>query len=876
MRGNLLGLFFLLKYCMCDNVQNFDGDIRDFVVGNSKLYVLTDRRLHQMRHDLFLEKTKDFNATHPNVTLLVPFESNGTLITCGTSNGGYCEVLDLNDITNSIYWEPLSTVPQPNEKSIAIIVDSSPNGPYVLVVKKEFSEKDFFSIVTLWNTLNSQRGSIFTKIGDGDTPYIHITRDVEFIDGFQIILLKLSYLFLNAQSDYGWQAFALRLNNDRTKDGIQENIYGTILKCCNDKSRPVLVASALISSDKAVIWTGVFSAQNDPEDTALAVYNLSNFDYKLKDICSQRNKPCPSKNDPTHEPVAVVLKYKSMSSVAADRSESWIVLFIGTKDGQIIKVVLDEKFSPGCPTVLYRSDDDQKVLPRMHLDPIDNKHIYIALKNQIRRVPVVQCKHSSLRDCRAALDPLCGWCVETRRCSTQDECLISSWISFPNNFIQKPLLSFQVADKSSREMTLHLTLSLDSTQNPAIFSCTFTTAGVNLCDRSDPAIIFPNCSCDFSDQLLSSGGLEISATVTVENQKITETLMLKNCPTITENSQVASYAQCVQCVSAGCHWSSSVKRCDWTHGPEPQLHIQDVCKDLHSDTDYKEPEILSIEPNRVSFHGRNNVLLRGSSLGSVTKIRIQGDLDCFPKESPVFERSSDSLKFHVPPSKTKGTAKVCAVTDDDRCHGNSIITYSSQPSCTEIQPKVTWRSGGRKIHVQGNNMEFVESIIVHPSNKELKPQYNTSSKVKCPYYAHIWLKDLWFYTHPYDGNGLITLMLKVGNVILDCASLTHQPDPEFIGFTTTHMDNDVLVTIKKNADQLNLSMNEVKVSGVDGEDEYECVLEEISSQTITCLIKGALISVESVTIRVGKSFSLTMGQSSSKYLFCIRPQDTSG
>ncbi|XP_073724086.1 plexin-C1-like [Misgurnus anguillicaudatus] len=857
MKGFSLALLTPLNYCICDDVQNFDGDIRDFVVGNSKLFVLTDRRLHQMTNNLSVEKTKDFNATHPNsVTLLVPFEANGTLITCATSNGGYCEVLDLNNITNRIYWEAKSSVPQANEKSIAFIVDSNPNkihnGAYLLVGRKNF--------VALWSTLDSQPGSLFSPSDDGSH---QLRRYVEFIDGFQIILLKLSYLFLNAKTESGRQAFALRLNNaKRKKKDILKSITGTMLKCCSDESRPVLIASALISSDKAVIWTGVFSAQNDLEDTALAVYDLSNVDDKGKDFCFS-GKTC--KLSSQVRDVAVVFKYKSMSSVAAVRSESWIVLFIGTKDGQLIKVVLDEKFSPGCPTVLYRSDDDQKVLTKMHLDPVDNKHIYIALKNQIRRVSVVQCvKHSSLRDCRAALDPLCGWCVETRRCSTQDECLISAWISFPNNSIQKPLLSFQVAEKSSREITLHLTLSLDSTQNPAIFSCAFTTAGVNLCDRSDPAIIFPNCSCGFSDQLLSSGGLKILASVIVENQKITETLMLKNCSSITDNSTTTSYTQCVQCISAGCHWSSSVKRCDWTQEPEPQLQIQNVCKDVHYDTDYKVPEILSIEPNRVSFHGRNNVLLTGRNLGSVIKIRIQGDLDCFSKEFPVFDRSSDSLRFHIPPSETKGTLKVCVVTEDYRCHGNSNITYSSQPSCTGIQPKVTWGSGGRKIHVQGNNMEFVESIIVHPSSKEIKTQYNTSSK------------DLWFYTYPYDGNGLINLMLKVGNVTLDCASLTHQPDPEFIGFTTTQMDNDVLVIIKKNADQLNLSMNEVKVSGVDGEDEYDCVLEEISSQTITCLIKGALISVESVTIRVGKSFSLTMGQSSSKYLFCIRPQDTSG
>lgn len=59
--------------------------------------------------------------------------------------------------------------------------------------------------------------------------------------------------------------------------------------------------------------------------------------------------------------------------------------------------------------------------------------------------------------------------------------------------------------------------------------------------------------------------------------------------------------------------------------------------------------------------------------------------------SPVFDRSSDSLRFHIPPSVTKNAAKVCAVAVDGRCHGYSIITYSSLPSCIGIQPKVTWK-----------------------------------------------------------------------------------------------------------------------------------------------------------------------------------------
>jgi len=116
MRGYLLGIFVvpLLKHCICGDVVNFDGDIKDFVVGKSKLFVLTDHRLHQMRLDLSEEKRKDItNATHQNiVNILLPFEDNDTLITCGTFSNGYCEVLDINDITKSIYAESILIGPK--------------------------------------------------------------------------------------------------------------------------------------------------------------------------------------------------------------------------------------------------------------------------------------------------------------------------------------------------------------------------------------------------------------------------------------------------------------------------------------------------------------------------------------------------------------------------------------------------------------------------------------------------------------------------------------------------------------------------------------------------------------------------------------------
>ncbi len=295
MRGHLLGILVLLKYCICGDVLNFDGDIKDFVVGNSKLFVLTEHRLHQIKHDLHEEKRKDItNATYHNrVNILVPFDANGTLITCGTFEDGYCEVLDINDITNSIHYESNILVGlRQNEKSVAFIA-----GKFLLVGKMDEDAKpqdSLFSAVTLWSTSDSQPGGIFTRTAEISDAIIQSTvRDVEFVDGFQRVSPSESYLFLNAER----KVLVLWMNSSKGKKSeIIKSLQAVRIRCCSDKVRPVLVASTVIPSENGVIWAGVFSAQNqqDPENSALALYDISHVQGRVKGFCANGKKPCGS------------------------------------------------------------------------------------------------------------------------------------------------------------------------------------------------------------------------------------------------------------------------------------------------------------------------------------------------------------------------------------------------------------------------------------------------------------------------------------------------------------------------------------------------------------------------------------------------------
>ncbi|KAL6473649.1 hypothetical protein MHYP_G00172100 [Metynnis hypsauchen] len=823
MRTVYLGILLLFQSAVSSLTEfSVNGEIRNFAVGNGKVFVVTDSQLLQMSLDLAEEKRKNIeNHTHQNqVNILLPFDANKTLITCGTSDCGYCELLDINDISRSLYREKVTVSPSVNKSSVSFIVDfdegNTETGKYMLVAREKVSDDcDSDEGVSLRNTLESQTGGIFSKSGtEPNEASISPQSDVEqteWIDGFQSSPPSHSYLLVNVKSGTGPAVVVLRMKNSRSKTEMTRSLQG------------------------------IFTAQepNDPQKTALAIYDLSQIRDRVPSYFSC-TPPCKAQKGDVLRPRAVVLKHSSMSSVAAEKKGSWIELYIGTANGQLMKIVLDKALNSGCVTILYKSDDDRMVFPRMHFDPVDHKYIYIALRNQIRRVAVTQCRmYSTLRDCRASQDPSCGWCLSTSKCSTKDECSVSPWISIPEDSFQKELISFQVTEVST-EVTLNLSLNV---AEKIPLTCTFMDEDVNLCISSSE--VFPSCSCRFSNHQLP---VNVTAIVTIGDQKITERLKLRSCPNIRETSP---YAKCVACVSAGCHWSSSSNQCSWAHSSASQ----DMCEGLYSESNA--PEIFSLEPNQVSFHGKKHAALKGRNLELVKKIRFQGIMECTSKETPVLERSTDTLKFSIP-SGNKGTVRVCVVTADGHCHSNAKITYGAQPTCTGLWPKNTWASGKRKITVLGNNLGFVDEVIVRPSHKPITLNSN---------------KTFWFHTYnqrEYMGSGTFSVSLIVGSSTVDCADkLSYLPDPEFTSFSTSTVDNDVLVTIQKKYDDLTMSKEDVTVWGLQEEEQSECVIDSIKSTALTCRIvgkNGHEIRVDSIKIMVGNSIKfLGMIQHGIKY-----------
>lgn len=57
-------------------------------------------------------------------------------------------------------------------------------------------------------------------------------------------------------------------------------------------------------------------------------------------------------------------------------NKSHILFFFG-------QLAVDKHYHSLCPEVLYRANDDLKVFPKLHLDQVTHRHIYVPVRNQV-------------------------------------------------------------------------------------------------------------------------------------------------------------------------------------------------------------------------------------------------------------------------------------------------------------------------------------------------------------------------------------------------------------------------------------------------------------------------------------------------------------
>ncbi|XP_054481059.1 plexin-C1-like [Anoplopoma fimbria] len=805
-----------------------DGDIRHFAVANNTVYIATEERLYQLSHDLTLVQS----LTQRGVLTVGRLQRNFQrqhFIAAGEGRGSdqlRCGRVRL--LRSAGPEEHLSCAVQGahpggirgrSSASVGFLVDvkQSRTETYILTANQQHKTTTSSCIlspdtVNLYNTNDDQKGSIFTKIGEHDSPSIKQNEgNVEFVDGFQINLTI--YLFSNIpSSDKNNKVRLIWLESKTNKRETLGSLRGATLSISDGDEDSRLVASAVIPGGPPVLWSGVFSVDGGQTNTQLVLFDISpdlsgqaDDDPDFYSVSNDKTK----RKLKTLKPKIVLFRQNYMTSVLAVRQKAWMVFFIGTGDGQLIRLAVDQNYHTTCPRVLYRANDDRRVFPKMLLDQVDLKHVYVPLQNQMKRVPVSNCStYTNVQDCWSAQDPYCVWCGSRKSCTFEDDCKDSDWISIPDGS-QPKMVSYKVAKDSTGQITLNIQTHLTVGQKAlSKFACQFSATSIELCSTRSPPPLFPQCTCVFSISTLPAEGLPVTVKFRLGTTILKEQLKLSNC---SEIKGPPTSVLCRQCIEAGCGWSKS--GCSWTNGG---VEDDNICQMNESGMNFFKPEISSITPSVVSFYGRNHAVLSGYNLSDVTRVRIQADMDCTPQESPVWNNAGVTLKFHIPSTDNKGTVKVCVLLPDGSCHGNAKITYKSSPSCTNIVPSSSWISGKRKVTVMGSHVEFVEGVMHSHALREVRAPRNIN------------YQNLTYDTPEADKKiSTSTVFLKVANETLACSTtLKYYPDPEFTSFTSTRTGDDVRITIQKKADKLEMTLAELSVWGVEEGKEYPCIMQD--------------------------------------------------
>lgn len=333
----------------------FVGDIRHYAVATNHVYVATEDRLYQLSHDLrlirsvtqrgvlvkaeTLENERFYRVPVPggvdaifSVNVFLPYVENNTLFTCGVTDNecGYCEVLDLINISKILYNETFQLGP-PWRKSASVAflvnVQMRRNETYILSAVEQRGKTITKSCTTgsdavnLHNTKHSQFGGIFSLNDELDSLSI-VTRnrtvDVEFVDGFQIGWIV--YLFSNQPSrDKSNTVRLIWLEGKEGKSDTLKSLRGATLRVSEGEEGSRLLASSVLPGGPQVLWSGVFSLGGGQTNTQLALFDISS------DLTIKTNADpvfCVACKENEKSDVSIMRKVEDYCSATSRKSDS--------------------------------------------------------------------------------------------------------------------------------------------------------------------------------------------------------------------------------------------------------------------------------------------------------------------------------------------------------------------------------------------------------------------------------------------------------------------------------------------------------------------------------------------------------------------------
>ncbi|KAM5171990.1 plexin-C1 [Mantella aurantiaca] len=797
-------LCLLISFTATDAVLSegsftFTHPIHNIATGKQHVLVATEEGLHLFNHtlhNLTVTKPGSNNRTkcqgesqvYYNKILLV---YNDIALSCWNKNSGACQEYNVNNLTlrkgygdDVVSCNPEHTaaglIVQKDNKIIFVTaapIEKRMNVRRAITIRKK--NEDFFT---------SDENFVLLKT---DTPVLNM------VDAFE---WKGNFIFPYYQSiETGARLLVLKLKDLYPQFKSQYN-----LTCGMEPKRGMILSSFSFSSSGGFFWAGIFSTNDtaSPDRTALCIYNITlqversngciytDFEATLEG-CVKYDNPMPIHSKPT-------ITHGDLTSVHVMEVKKTLALFLGTGNGQLLKVTLDSNYIASCPQVLHEFGKEAAVFRTMHLDPVDNTYLYVAAVNEIKRVRIAKCEqYQSCNECMAAADPLCGWCQLQKRCTMKSECesttLLENWIEISEDYGKCLGIHVISANRSQIIISLKKKTSLFGNNS---WSCGFQkkNTGEVLCNGSaDPPSLV--CVCPFPAVMSSEKDI-LLAKAASKNLEMEEHFQFDTC---------AQYSQlsCLECISNGCLFCTGESACMSPLTPCADKADEAKCKIIERTPVIRPPSNVKVEsvyPDRLTYAGKRNVLITGKNLQNLSRMFLVGASSCKPQVVQIKreERWNDTHAFISLP-KGKEIKQLC-VHYDGRCQQGLNIFYELFPTCSVNNPNVAWLSGGRKLSLSGKNLDLVDKFSI-TGNTFHKYINCPGNKIHCSFIAEPLSET----------NKFVNINIHIEENNVTCGTIHYKPNPVFTAFTAVGEGDAIELRIKKKKDELYIGADEIQV-----------------------------------------------------------------
>ncbi|KAK6634573.1 hypothetical protein RUM43_011974 [Polyplax serrata] len=252
-----------------------------------------------------------------------------------------------------------------------------------------------------------------------------------------------------------------------------------------------------------------------------------------------------------------------LTAVAATSTGDYTVVFLGTGNGHLKKVVVESSSS----ALQYGDeviDEGSSTNPDLYFDA-QQIHLYVMTERKVSKVKVQECSvYKTCWDCLNAKDPYCGWCSLENKCSLRSDCQDAAkdplyWISYKSG--RCTTITTVTPNQLQRTTARTLELVIDNLPTlPGQFLCAFTALDKVLITNATRKSYGVNCTTPRTDLLPSIPPGQhhfvsrLSVRMTSGPDFVQTNFTFFDCNT---------YSSCTQCVSSKfpCDWCVDGHRC---------------------------------------------------------------------------------------------------------------------------------------------------------------------------------------------------------------------------------------------------------------------------------------------------------------------------